>query len=126
MKPVIYNDKGYETTNFGLGIMDYEKSHKTNENKQYTNMNKKLIRLTEQDLHRIVKESANRVLNEVGYEGNLQDTEDYNKAVKCVKFLMDYAVKNNNNTLQSILMKVMEEMSISWQWFKTMQPQDQL
>ena len=89
-------------------------------------MNKKLIRLTESDLHRIVKESANRVLNEVGYEGNLQDTEDYNKAVKCVKFLMDYAVKNNNNTLQSILMKVMEEMSISWQWFKTMQPQDQL
>ena len=27
-------------------------------------MNKKLIRLTEQDLHRIVKESANRILNE--------------------------------------------------------------
>jgi hypothetical protein len=37
------------------------------ENKQYnrnTNMNKKLIRLTEGDLHRIVKESVNRVLNE--------------------------------------------------------------
>ena len=28
------------------------------------NMNKKLIRLTEQDLHRIVKESVNRILNE--------------------------------------------------------------
>ena len=28
-------------------------------------MNKKLIRLTEQDLHRIVKESVNRILNEV-------------------------------------------------------------
>ena len=28
-------------------------------------MNKKLIRLTESDLHRIVKESVNRVLNEV-------------------------------------------------------------
>ena len=28
------------------------------------NMNKKLIRLTEQDLHRIVKESVNKVLNE--------------------------------------------------------------
>ena len=27
-------------------------------------MNKKLIRLTEQDLHRIVKESVNRILNE--------------------------------------------------------------
>lgn len=31
-----------------------------------TNMNKKLIRLTESDLHRIVKESVNRVLNEIG------------------------------------------------------------
>ena len=29
-------------------------------------MNKKLIRLTESDLHRIVKESINRILNEVG------------------------------------------------------------
>lgn len=38
------------------------------ENKQYndTNMNKKLIRLTEADLHRIVKESVNRILNEIG------------------------------------------------------------
>jgi hypothetical protein len=39
----------------------------TNENKQYnknTNMNKKLIRLTESDLRRIVKESVNKVLNE--------------------------------------------------------------
>ena len=29
-------------------------------------MNKKLIRLTESDLHRIVKESVNKVLNEIG------------------------------------------------------------
>lgn len=29
-------------------------------------MNKKLIRLTEQDLHKIVKESVNRILNEIG------------------------------------------------------------
>lgn len=64
MKPVVYNDKGYETTNFGLGIMDYEKSHKSNENKQYTNMNKKQIRLTESDLKQIVKESVNKILNE--------------------------------------------------------------
>ena len=37
------------------------------ENKQYntnTNMSKKFIRLTEEDLHRIVKESVNRVLRE--------------------------------------------------------------
>lgn len=32
-----------------------------------TNMNKKLIRLTESDLHRIVKESVNRVLKEAEY-----------------------------------------------------------
>ncbi len=30
-------------------------------------MNKKLIRLTEQDLHKIVKESVNKILNEVRY-----------------------------------------------------------
>ena len=30
-------------------------------------MNKKLIRLTEGDLHRIVKESINRVLKEAAY-----------------------------------------------------------
>ena len=33
-----------------------------------TNMNKKLIRLTESDLHRIVKESVNRVLMEVQWK----------------------------------------------------------
>ena len=31
----------------------------------YYNMNKKLIRLTEGDLHRIVKESVNRILSEI-------------------------------------------------------------
>ena len=39
----------------------------TNENKQYnknTNMNKKLIRLTESDLHKIVKEAVNKILTE--------------------------------------------------------------
>ena len=33
-----------------------------------TNMNKKLIRLTESDLHRIVKQSVNRVLKESSYD----------------------------------------------------------
>ncbi len=43
------------------------------ENKQYkrnTNMNKKLIKLTESDLHRIVKESVNRILREASYDIN--------------------------------------------------------
>ena len=49
------------------------------ENKQYkrnTNMNKKLIRLTESDLHRIVKESVNRVLREGEYNF-ASGTENY-------------------------------------------------
>lgn len=38
-------------------------------------MNKKLIRLTEQDLHKIVKESVNKVVNEVysGFHGGVQN-----------------------------------------------------
>jgi hypothetical protein len=32
--------------------------------KEYTTMNNKLIRLTESDLHRIVKESVKRILKE--------------------------------------------------------------
>lgn len=42
------------------------KSIKT-ENKQYNNMNKKLIRLTESDCHKIVKESVNKVLTELDW-----------------------------------------------------------
>ena len=39
-------------------------------------MNKKLIRLTESDLHKIVKESVNRVLNEWEYAGWVNDIGD--------------------------------------------------
>jgi len=58
---------------------DFENGHndylKKNESK---NMNKTLIRLTEQDLHRIVKESVNKILSEVefrgrAFHGNRQD-----------------------------------------------------
>ena len=44
-------------------------------------MNKKLIRLTEQDLHRIVKESVNKILNEVkwkDYRGKEHSTHGTN------------------------------------------------
>ena len=41
-----------------------------------TNMNKKLIRLTESDLHRIVKESVNRVLKEHNIGNILSRLED--------------------------------------------------
>lgn len=59
----VYND----TT----GVAFKNTSPQTNDNNKLncnTNMNKKLIRLTEQDLHKIVKESVNRVLKESKYE----------------------------------------------------------
>ena len=44
----------------------------------YRNMNKKLIRLTESDLHRIVRESVNKVLNEA-YTAGVQVRQYTNK-----------------------------------------------
>lgn len=40
---------------------------------KYTKMNKKLIKLTESDLHRIVKESVNRMLRESNALGKVQE-----------------------------------------------------
>ena len=45
-------------------------------NKMYYNMNKKLIRLTENNLHRIVKESVNRVINEINLGNGSIDFDD--------------------------------------------------
>ena len=41
----------------------------------YRNMNKKLIRLTEQDLHKIVKESVGKILKETSnnFDSNLDE-----------------------------------------------------
>jgi len=49
-----------------------ENNSETNENKQYkTRYNmKKTIRLTESDLHRVIKESVKRILKEAAYNGN--------------------------------------------------------
>ena len=44
-----------------------------NRNDESKNLNKKLIRLTESDLHRIVKESVNKIINESMY----QDSYDW-------------------------------------------------
>ena len=54
-------------------------------------MNKKLIRLTEEDLHKIVKESVNRILNEIdglSYRQiknvtGIKDNDEFNAAEKC-------------------------------------------
>ena len=59
------NDGNYVSANaWGADYVSENKQYKRN-----TNMNKKLIRLTESDLHKIVKESVNRVLNEVQFGG---------------------------------------------------------
>lgn len=51
-------------------LFNKESFRENNQYKRNTNMNKKLIRLTESDLHRIVKESVNRILKEVNYADN--------------------------------------------------------
>lgn len=54
------NDGNYVSANaWGADYVSENKQYKTN-----TNMNKKLIKLTESDLHRIVKETVNRILKE--------------------------------------------------------------
>lgn len=53
-------------------------------------MNKKLIRLTESDLHRIVKESVNRVLNESYY--NSSDSRFNNLASRLMEYLKDWFI----------------------------------
>ena len=55
-------------------VMAFTNNGLIKENK--TNMNKKLIRLTESDLHRIVKESVNRVLKEHNIGNILSRLED--------------------------------------------------
>ena len=53
------------------GLNDPDKLFKDNKTAFRENRNmKKLIRLTESDLHRIVKESVNRILKEVNYADN--------------------------------------------------------
>ena len=69
------NGKYVDTT----GVAIPHTSPQTNDNNQLNcnlNMNKKLIRLTESDLHKIVKESVNRVLNEWEYAGWVNDIGD--------------------------------------------------
>ena len=64
----------YQKTLGGALQKIQELQSKITENKQYTNMNKKLIRLTESDLHMIVKESVKKILSET-FEQN-QELEE--------------------------------------------------
>lgn len=60
-----------------------------------TNMNKKLIRLTESDLHRIVKESVNKIINEIG------DTYDGYKMLGRLQNKKAY-IDNDDNAVEQV------------------------
>ena len=50
-----------------------------NENKQYNNMSRKIVRLTESDLHSIVKEAVNRIINEESVNDGMENANNSNK-----------------------------------------------
>ena len=60
-------------------------------------MNSKLIRLTESDLHRIVKESVNRILNEIG---NTQKGRDDTNTAMQNSFTKDLKKKLRSKNIQ--------------------------
>ena len=83
-------------------------------------MNKKLIRLTESDLHNIIKESISTIINEIGdtrrgqymlgklwrrkYDNELaaaddKDEERYTKAYNAAKPIQQYAYNNNTKSI---------------------------
>ena len=66
-------------------------------------MNKKLIRLTESDLHRIVKESVNEILNErlydIPFNVNYKDIETLNKIASTIKEIMGRTEYGNKQYL---------------------------
>jgi len=64
------------------------------ENKQYTNMNKKLIRLTESDLHRVIKESVYKILNESCWYGDTKPFETIYRAAQEIVDKLEYVNDN--------------------------------
>ena len=71
LKPIkgerIKADKQFKPTNQNPNDVPFEITNLQNNNES-KNMNMKLIRLTESDLHRIVKESVEQILKESNYE----------------------------------------------------------
>ena len=81
-----YNNRDNGWGNATQAEINWWKNKNIGENKEikhYTNMNKKLIRLTESDLHKIVKESVNRIINEMGDTNRVKEREQ--KAAEYVK-----------------------------------------
>lgn len=78
----------------------------------YLNMNKKLIRLTESDLHRIVKESVNRILRESNRKEvftisafNIENEEDVSDMRYCGQtyYNIDDAIASATEFAQSLI-----------------------
>ena len=95
------------------------------ENK-HINMNKKLIRLTESDLHRIVRESVNKILKEDGYLYNgieyqnhvMMSEKQVDNEMKFKKHAVSYHILDN----QHITVKVIDYRGRSKESFKWRTP----
>ena len=79
-------------------------------------MNKKLIRLTESDLHRIVKESVKRVINEVHplswTEKIKQHEKDGSWTPEQIEYAKKRAIKQFNSTFGDSSTKMNDDGSI--------------
>ena len=81
--------------NWDDGRYTWSKKHKTNNESK--NMNKKLIRLTESDLHKIVKESVDRILNEKTLEDWQEKYLSQNSSPLC-----DFVVNKGNKDIHYV------------------------
>jgi len=61
-------------------------------------MNNKVIRLTETDLHNIVKETVNKILNESRYDDDYDEEANNLKLQRKIKMLRKQRKNNNNKT----------------------------
>ena len=59
--------------------------------KQHKNVNKKVIKLTENDLHRIIKESTRKILNESCWYGDIKPFKSIYAAASKLRQEFEYA-----------------------------------
>ena len=78
---------------------------------------KRKVRLTESDLHRLIKESVKGILKESQDDWNLRDeySEDemfslINTALSSLNKARDYARKNGNGNIYELLNEIMTEL----------------
>ena len=85
-----FKDKRYDNVIFGPSNI-YLLEYINNGNKQFSNMNKNRIKLTESNLHRVIRESIKKVLREGAKGVDLNNIVPENRARKC-GFKPEYAV----------------------------------